>query len=141
MSTYTFAVQSTGRPYGSEAIPESAWSELSRHTTRIAAEKRLFCEIGDMRQRCNPRGGSIAAWDNHYRVVPLTPRTITWQLTCEGANGKPCPDSATAMITATWPPHTAQPQPAGHLPADWASDNCCRACYGREFGQYDPSFR
>ena len=139
--TYTFAVQSTGRPYGSEPIPDTAWSELSRHMTRSAAEKRMGREVAEMRQHCNPGHGSLAAWDNHYRVVPLVARTITWQLICEGANGWPCPESATAYITAIWEPGTAQPGPDDHLPADWVSANCCRACYAREFGKYDPNFR
>jgi len=73
MARYTYAVEHTGRPFGpNEPIPEDAWEEYSRHTSLAAATRAYHRAVGEMKQRCNPYGGSLCAWDDHFRIVDLT---------------------------------------------------------------------
>lgn len=63
-----YVVEHTGRPYGPcEAIPESAWSRFSSHRTQSTASRQIRAQKNQPHLQ-----GSLAAWDDHYRIVHTT---------------------------------------------------------------------
>jgi hypothetical protein len=129
MSSYTFALQHTGRPYApAENIPSSAWRELSRHTSKRAAYNALRLARREMTKACG-----VGAWNDHHRVVALKTHQVRYLHVCMGwldAAGRSQPCDAEAHTTATW--EAGQPAPPVETPQGWAGPSQCAACAERE---------
>jgi len=112
MSVYRFAVEHTGQPFAG-CIPETAWRELSRHTSLKAAERATRRAYAAMRQACGP-----GAWNNHYRIVAVLDTTLTGTWYCR------CGKAETVVV----PCLASQPYPAVPLPAGWPDGITCARC-------------
>lgn len=127
MSTYKYAVRSTGRPFGPcERLADADYvHELSRHTSLAAAKRAKARLIADMRKHCGQD-----AWDNHFEVFALRNRTVTYDLACIGP-GYPdphgCPNHRIESVTLPWPVNTSCPPLPDSVPG-WDSSWQCSAC-------------
>lgn len=128
---YAFVLQHTGRPYApAERIPESAWQELSRHTSKRAAYNALRLACQDMERACG-----VGAWNDHYRVVALHTHDVRRLHVCLGwldaqARTQCCEHAAEAYTTATW--EAGEPEPPVTTPEGWASPSQCAECGEKE---------
>lgn len=134
MASYTFAVQHVGRPYAG-VIPESAWRELSRHTSRRAAYRAVRLLREDMRRLCG-----VGAWNDHHRVVSLRTFKMRYRHLCYGwldiaGRYRACESgrlgmAAEAVTETVW--EADRPAPPMKTPAGWYDSGQCLECRERE---------
>ena len=128
MATYRFQIRSTGRPFRpSEPLDDSNYQHIiSRHTTLNAARKRLSRETAEMRARCDPHHGSLAAWNDHYAIFALRDTLYTmacptccrqfqqpWESGHTAPAERDCPDCTSGQTDITTLPLYAQGQSDG----------------------------
>jgi hypothetical protein len=117
-----YIVQHTGRPWAS-IIPDTAWFDLLAYDSLQAAQEAASDHVRDMHRTIG-----YNAWDDHFRVVPDTDTTISWEFVCWGPSLGPaqCKAEARAVIIAPWPERTPMPEPT--LPNGWATGYLCPEC-------------
>ncbi len=131
MSRYLYALEHTGRAFApAERIPDTAWRELSRHTSRRAAYNALRLARQEMLRACG-----VGAWNDHFRVTALRSHRVRYAHYCWGwidAAGRShwCEDAAEAHTAGVW--EAGQPAPPVGTPQGWAGPSQCAACAERE---------
>ena len=129
MSSYQFAVEHTGRPFGPMETP-TGWHEISRHTTLSAARKQVARFNREMREACG------TGWDDHHRIVALRDTRICYTHRCSGwvglADGRlySCPNQCESTEELPW--LAGRPAPVPTIPNGWESENQCAECANRE---------
>jgi hypothetical protein len=134
MSSYKFAVQHTGHPFGpSEQITEDDWQELSQHTSLSAACKRVQKHKGAMSEALGQN-----AWDDHFRIVPLQDTSYTVELGCLGVidrhgRTRPCEKHRHDEVSLPWAKGMSRPRLGENgLPQGWATNYQCDECAEKE---------